>query len=508
MNAAYRRVVDALERHDCHPRGTAARCPAHDDRAPSLSVRQAEQFSGVLVHCHAGCRTEDVLAALGLTTQDLFDEPRQSAAGYAVVAEYPYVDEHGEVLFLKERREPKDFRIKTPDGRYGKNGARAVLYRLPEVLAAVADGRPVYVVEGEKDADALARLGHAATTNFEGAAKPGQRPKWRPQYGDVLRGADVIVIADRDDAGAAHADAVRADLTGKAKSVTVRQAAEGKDVSDHLAAGRGVDELEPVRSDPPKADASPVQPQGVRRVRLRAASTFTPRPVHWCWENRVPRGELSLLAGREGIGKSTVAYTLVAQLSRGTLPGDCYGTPRAVFVAATEDSWEHTIVPRLMAAGADLDRVFCVDVTTSEDVDTGLSLPRDLPGLERAMTEQGATLLLLDPLMSRLSESLDTHKDADVRLGLEPVVRIAQRTGAAVLGIIHVNKSGGTDPLNTVMGSRAFSAVARAVLFVMVDPDDEAVRLLGVPKSNSLADGPADLGLLHRQREGRRHRRR
>ncbi len=223
---------------------------------------------------------------------------------------------------------------------------------------------------------------------------------------------------------------------------------------------------------------------GTRRVRLRRASTFTPRPVRWCWVERLPRGELSLLAGREGIGKSTVAYTLAAQLTRGTLPGDCHGVPRAVFVAATEDSWEHTIVPRLMAADADLERVFCVDVTTSEDVDTGLSLPRDLIGLERAMAEHQAALLLLDPLMSRLSATLDTHKDADVRLGLEPVVNIAQRTSAAVLGIIHVNRSGGTDPLNTVMASRAFTAVARAVLFVMLDPDDENVRLLGVPKSN------------------------
>ncbi len=163
MSAAYRRVVDALERHGCRPRRAAARCPAHEDRAPSLSVREAEQFPGALVRCHAGCRTEDVLAALGLTTADLFDEPRQASAGYAAVAEYPYVDEHGEVLFLKERREPKDFRIKAPGGRPGKNGARSVLYRLPEVLAAIADGRPVFVVEGEKDADALARLGHVAT---------------------------------------------------------------------------------------------------------------------------------------------------------------------------------------------------------------------------------------------------------------------------------------------------------------------------------------------------------
>lgn len=221
-----------------------------------------------------------------------------------------------------------------------------------------------------------------------------------------------------------------------------------------------------------------------RSVKLVAASTIRVRPVRWLWTGRIALGSLCLLGGREGIGKSTLAYTLAAMVTRGELAGVNSGSPRAVIVAATEDSWEHTIVPRLMAAGADLDLIFRVDVFTSENVDTGLSLPRDLRQVERAVREVGAALILLDPLMSRLDASLDTHKDSQVRLALEPLVNLADRTHASVLGLIHVNKSAGADPLTLLMGSRAFAAVARAVLFVMLDPDDEAIRLVGQPKNN------------------------
>lgn len=221
-----------------------------------------------------------------------------------------------------------------------------------------------------------------------------------------------------------------------------------------------------------------------RQVSLTRASDITVRPVRWLWDGRVALGTLALLAGREGIGKSTVAYTLAADVTRGKLLGQYAGTPRAVIVAATEDSWEHTIVPRLMAAGADLDRVYRVDVTTAEGDLTGLSLPRDLIALEKAVHDVGAALILLDPLMSRLAANLDTHKDAEVRIALEPLTALADRTGSAVLGLIHVNKSSSGDPLTLIMGSRAFAAVARSVLFVMLDPDDEATRLLGQEKNN------------------------
>ena len=157
-----------------------------------------------------------------------------------------------------------------------------------------------------------------------------------------------------------------------------------------------------------------------------------------------------------------------------------------VIVAATEDSWEHTVVPRLMAAGADLSRVYRVDVVTTEGVDTSLSLPNDSVALKRVASEVEAALVILDPLISRLDTRLDTHKDADVRTALEPLVAFAEATSTCVLGLIHVNKSASNDVLTTLMASRAFTAVARAVLFVMLDPQDETetIRLLGQAKNN------------------------
>lgn len=222
----------------------------------------------------------------------------------------------------------------------------------------------------------------------------------------------------------------------------------------------------------------------LRRVTLTPASSIQVRPVRWLWDKRIPQGAMTLLGGREGIGKSSIGYTLAADVTRGRLPGEHQDTPKAVIVAATEDSWAHTIVPRLMAADADLDRVYRVDVTTYDGAETSISLPRDLHEIEDAVRQVDAALILLDPLMSRLGAQLDTHKDAEVRLALEPLTALADRTGAAVLGLIHVNKSTSTDPLTMLMGSRAFAAVARAVLFVLLDPDDETTRLLGQPKNN------------------------
>jgi hypothetical protein len=227
-----------------------------------------------------------------------------------------------------------------------------------------------------------------------------------------------------------------------------------------------------------------------RRITLVPASSIKPRPVRWLWDRRIALGTLALLGGREGIGKSMVAYQLTADITRGRLAGVNLGRPRAVVVCATEDSWEHTIVPRLMAADADLDRVYRIDVVTSEGLNGTLTLPIDLELLENAVRDVEAALIVLDPLLSRLSTALDTHKDAEVRIALEPVTAVADRTGSSVVGLIHVNKGTTVDPLTMLMGSRAFAAVARSVLFVAVDPEDETgkLRYLGQPKNN-LGDG-------------------
>ena len=211
-------------------------------------------------------------------------------------------------------------------------------------------------------------------------------------------------------------------------------------------------------------------------------------------------GSLTLLAGREGIGKSTISYTLVAWIARGTMKGRFYGEPRSVLVAATEDSWKHTIVPRLMAAGADLAKVFQIEVKTEEGFDGQLNLPVDLNALYERVRQTDAVLLILDPLLSRLDASLDSHKDADVRIALEPLTAFADRAGIAVLGIIHVNKSNSGDALNSIMGSRAFGAVARAVLMAVRNPEDGTLTF-GLAKNNL---GPKDQTAYHYRIVGER----
>lgn len=210
------------------------------------------------------------------------------------------------------------------------------------------------------------------------------------------------------------------------------------------------------------------------------------RPVKWTWGEskgsggRIPLGSLSLLGGREGVGKSTIVWDLTAALSRGKLPGEYFGSPVSTFVVATEDSYEHTIAPRLKAADADLNRVYRMDPAKAKH---NVTLPADMERLERAVKAQGVRFVVLDPLMSRLGK-LDTHKDSDVRVALEPLSDFADRSGAAVVGLIHVNKTATFDPLTSLMGSRAFTAVARSVLFTMYDPDTDGVRLLCHAKCN------------------------
>jgi 5S rRNA maturation endonuclease (ribonuclease M5) len=165
-----------------------------------------------------------------------------------IVATYDYSDETGKLLFQTVRYHPKNFAQRQPDGEGGwiwnLKGVQRVLYRLGELRSALNRGLPAILVEGEKDVDALARLGlpMAVTCNPLGAGK------WREEYSEILRGAIVYVIADKDDPGREHAQQVATPLHGKGKRVAVlelpdRNGHKVKDASDWLAAGGSGGEL-------------------------------------------------------------------------------------------------------------------------------------------------------------------------------------------------------------------------------------------------------------------------
>jgi hypothetical protein len=183
---------------------------------------------------------------------DLFDE-KIVTPGRHIAAVYPYVDEEGRLLFEVVRFRPKDFRQRRPDGRGGEiwnlNGTRRVLYRLPKVIVAARRGRRIYVAEGERDVEEIEAAGGVATCN------PGGAGKWRPEYAEALRGAEVVVVADRDEPGRKHAREVFGSLETMAASVQLVEPAEGKDAADHLAAGHGLDDFVAPANDVPVAVA-------------------------------------------------------------------------------------------------------------------------------------------------------------------------------------------------------------------------------------------------------------
>lgn len=219
-----------------------------------------------------------------------------------------------------------------------------------------------------------------------------------------------------------------------------------------------------------------------RRLEVIPVSTMRARKAEWLWADRVPVAAFGLLAGREGLGKTQAWCWMAAAVTTGTLPGAHYGTPRAVLVVATEDDWERVLVPRLMAAGADLDLVHVIVAKSEAGAEAEVSLPLDVDALQEVVEETGAALVILDPLLSRLSEGLDTHKDAEVRLALEPLTRMARETGSTVLGLIHVSKRAVDYLSDSIMASRAFNAVSRFSLFCAYLEDDD--RVMGLEKNS------------------------
>jgi 5S rRNA maturation endonuclease (ribonuclease M5) len=237
-----------------------ALCPVHEDSRPSLSISLGRDGT-VVFNCKKHCSNRDIVAALDIPWDVLFSPERRGQGrqrsdpdewipclrenkGHRKLAEYRYVDEQGVVLYGVTRCDHKCFAQWRPDPAkpFGRrwslkdaegNKVRLVPYRLPEVLAAVREERVVMICEGEKDVDNLrARPGITATTS-QGGAGMG----WPDDFAQYFRGADVSIVADRDEDGRKHAEAIVKNLMPAARSIYVIQARHGKDASDHLAAG-------------------------------------------------------------------------------------------------------------------------------------------------------------------------------------------------------------------------------------------------------------------------------
>ena len=244
-------------------------------------------------------------------------------------------------------------------------------------------------------------------------------------------------------------------------------------------------------------------PVGKELTRSKASAVSMKR-VKWLWRNRIPLGELTLIAGREGVGKSTYLADMAAKITTGTARGEYSDSPRSVFYIAAEDSWEHTIVPRLTAAGADLDRIFRIETVT----DGGIVLPRHCEELATQALESDTCAIMLDPVVSFIDDELSVNQTRDLRKALEPLRRSAERANVAVISLVHFNKAEGMgDLLSMIAGARGWAEVCRSAIALAKD-EDAGHYVLSQAKSNlgrlDLRTTPTNsLACLSRPRTGR-----
>jgi hypothetical protein len=246
------------------------------------------------------------------------------------------------LLFQVCRTNPKGFLQRRPNGGdtwiWNMQGARRVLYKLPALYRAITHKMPVHIVEGEKDADSLIRLGLAATTN------PGGAGKWHPSYNEFLRDANCVLVPDNDQAGRDHMQAVAGELSGVAKSIRILELPElpaKGDVSDWLANGGNVEQLRELIASAPAFTAARPAPLSYRKHR-DANNPTRPDLV----KGLLPETGCGLLSGQSGTFKTFVALNLAGAIATGKpFAGYSIKRPGATFAFVSEGSagWQQRL---------------------------------------------------------------------------------------------------------------------------------------------------------------------
>jgi 5S rRNA maturation endonuclease (ribonuclease M5) len=491
------------------PTGWQCRCPAHDDGKASLCVAQAADR--VLIHCHAECAPEAVCAAAGLKISDLFttNGKPQSNGKPQIVATYDYTDENGKLLSQAVRFEPKDFRQRRPDGNGGWEwktaDVRRVLYRLPEIIRDVKRGLPIVVCEGEKDVAALVALGFSATCNLGGAGK------WRGDYSETLRGASVYVIADKDEPGRKHAQAVAASLHGKAEFVAVVELPDFngrkvKDAHDFISAGATVADVQTIfdaaqawtptqpldgkrytngaseylagddeAGDNPTTNEAP-QPPTAKRLSELARRTAND-PSELLRDGYLCRGGGALWVAQTGIGKSVAEMQAAISWATGKPFFGIKPTRplKSLIVQAENDDgdlaeFRDGIIAGLRLTPDEIELVEANVLFVREDSRTGLNLCRFT--IEPLLAEHHPDILWLDPANSYLGGDVNSQEIVGgfLRNMLNPLLR---KFGCAVIVVHHTTKPPkdktdwtGGDFAYLGAGSAEFANWARAVMAI------------------------------------------
>jgi hypothetical protein len=419
--------------------GWVARCPAHDDHNPSLSI--LESYDKILVFCHAGCSIDDILGAIGLRSADLFFDPEGDTK---VGATYRYTAESGQTLFEVIREMPKAFKQRRPDGKGGwiwrLDGVRRVLYNLP----ALEGAEMVFIVEGEKDVESARELGLVATCN------PGGAGKWKTEYSETLAGKKIIIIPDADDPGRRHANQVAASLLHRATSIKCFELPNAKDLSDWIAAGGTREEILRLANEAPVwfgPGVSPSPALTLRAVSVLDLLAMELKPRELLLHPFLPSQGLAMLYSKRGVGKTYIALGISIAVASGAeflgwtapearkvlyvdgeMPGSSLKERLSSLLNGFADSKPMPDSQNLRIITPDLQERGMPDLASPE-------------GQQEIEDElQGADLLVLD----NLSALVRTGKENEGE-GWLPVQEWAlnlRRKGVSILFVHHAGKSG------------------------------------------------------------------
>lgn len=421
-------VEEAVEAAKAQGRKSILRCPAHEDHSPSLSIGPGE-MQDVLVHCHAGCDPQDIMAAVGLDWSDICapKDPVQSntwtPAGEASHV-YPYHDENGTLLYevlrvpLGEGR--KRFMQRSPDGNGWKwrlDDTRRVPYRLPQMLKAISEGGTVHITEGEKCVHALLRVvpeTDAVTCNSGGAGK------FLGEYAHLFQGASIVIYADSDEIGRQHARDVRDMLIEQGCAVRVLEAPPGVDrhgkpigdVADHLATGHRLDTM--LETTPESQMERARTGTDILDVVLRER-----QKVEWVMDGTMARAERLIIIGGEGSGKSLLCRQIAVCVAAGIHPffGAEQEPRRVLFIDAENhpeqvvDSWQH-LVGLAMRHGRPVEKGM-LTILEENDAEHDLTSAAGAAWLHERVYAYRPDLLVLGPLTNLAFRDLREYETVD-----------------------------------------------------------------------------------------------
>ncbi len=233
------------------------------------------------------------------------------------------------------------------------------------------------------------------------------------------------------------------------------------------------------------ADAKEIDTKNIINLEILTASDITVVPVEWLWHLYIPKGEITILDGNPGLGKSQMVSELAARVSKGFAmppiePGVVVHEPKNVLMLCAEDTVEKTVKPRLSVCDANMNRIFFLRTHNGKP----LLFPQDIERFEQECSDLDIDLVIIDPIMSYIGKDIDTHNDASSREVLYRLKEFAEHTNISIVCLRHLNKRQGDAAIYRGGGSIAFTASSRCNLVVGKHPSEEEVNVLACVKSN------------------------